>query len=221
MRCGNCKDEHPTTADIRQCYVDAGKIKDQPVNKVNDAQGPMWPPSDAQVRYVLGLYDERELPANHAVLSEDAIRQMEKDQVSAEINLLKTYPWKDRRASDTQPEFTMPEGRYALYQKAGMSNNPEATWQFFKISRSDKPRWKGYTFIKRLVGSVGDYQEMDMTPRQRAVALVAIEKDPRKAAADYGKQTQHCGRCGSPLTHKRSRAAGYGEKCAGALGWEW
>jgi hypothetical protein len=199
----------------------AGKIKDEPfrptTNKVNAATEPMWPASDAQIKYVLGLQAERELPANHAVKEEGSLRLMERDQVSAEINLLKSYPWKGRDGSEVGPTFSMPEGRYALL----IEQDGEATWRFYQVTRSDKPRWKGYTFITRLIGSVGDYAKVPMPPNERQAILSAIEGDPVTAAANYGKQTHHCGRCHSPLTHKRSRAAGYGEKCAGAVGWPW
>lgn len=208
-RCGNCKENHDTVLEIRECY---GNVANPPTTTAGK-EGPMWPPSEKQLDYLMGLQEGKELPENHVTHERSYWAGKERDEISAQINLLKSYPWKKREASDTMREYTMPEGRYAI--------NPGATgtWRFYEVTRSDKPRWKGYTFIKQLVGAPGSYNKVDMGWTARQSALRIIEANPKQAMLDYGLQSGVCGRCHSPLTDPDSLARGIGPKCAAKTGW--
>jgi hypothetical protein len=146
MRCANCKGDHNTVADVRACHEHDGKTPaGAVVNTKND--GPMWPPSLKQVAYVLGLQDERQLPESYVVKSQEDVLGMEKDAVSGIINLLKTFARKTGPANATT-QWTMPEGRYAIHRG-------DRGWYFYEVSKPEEGRWKGYTFIKRLIGAPG------------------------------------------------------------------
>jgi hypothetical protein len=145
-------------------------------------------------------------------MDEAQLRKLERDEVSGIITMLKGFQENKATDSSKADYRNVPAGRYALHIVD--------TWKFYRVT-DGKGKWKGYKFIKRLIGAPGDYQESQLPREERMAIMKRLEADPRQAMVDYGKQTKHCGRCMSPLTHKRSRAAGYGEKCAGILGWPW
>jgi hypothetical protein len=170
---------------------------------------PLWPASDAQIKYVLGLQDERRLPDDWTIRDEATLRTMEKDEVSSLITMLKAFP----RGDSKQHQWSMPPGRYAL-------NEPQhGEWRFYQIDKPTIGRWAGYTFIKRLIGAPGDYKKVDMSQGERNRVLAIIENVPRQASIAYGKQAGICGICSSPLTNAESLAAGIGPKCRSKVGW--
>ena len=213
-KCGNCKQSHPSVADIRACYEHDGKPTINNTGAPPPTRGePNWPASEKQIAYALGLQEDKELPESHVVKTSDDLRAMERDEVSAQISLLRSYPWKDRRASDNQPkEYVMPEGRYAI--------NHDGQWRFYEVTRSERPRWKGYTFIKQLVGAPGSWNKVDLkSPHRRYAVLDLIEPNYKRAMLDFGLQSGVCGRCGSPLSDPQSIADGIGPKCKSKMGW--
>lgn len=226
MRCAKCKADGPsvTIEQIKLCFKgepDAHPNPQVPLppldnNEVNawakpDAAqvrmddiaaargGPMWPPSEKQVSYVLVLQDERQLPDGYTVKSEAIIKGMERDAVSADITFLKTLPRKVGGEAINR-QWSMPEGRYALHW--GESGPTGWTgWHFYEVDKPSEGRWVGYTFIKRLIGAPGTYQKVDIKRSDRDEVLRAIEEDPKRAMVDYGKQARVCGRCASPLSN--------------------
>ena len=104
---------------------------------------------------------------------------------------------------------SIPTGMYALPRK-----NPSGTGNtitFFKIHE-----FRGGHRIVQLVGSVGAFAEQPLPLQLQFFALKHIEEDAKAAAVLFGKETNTCGRCGSPLTNDASRARGLGPKCARA-----
>lgn len=213
-RCGNCKGSHPTVADVRACYSSKHPVAERP-----ESGKPQWPASEKQVAYVLGLYKERDLPPNHTQYTADRLRLMERDDVSSEINLLKTYPHAVRYENGKQrKEWSMPAGRYALYHEAGPGVGT-GKWRFYQVDKPTKGKWDGYTFIKQLIGAPGNYRQEPIRREQRDALLQRIEDDPKKAMADFGFQSGHCGKCSSPLTNPESLQLGIGPVCRGKMGW--
>lgn len=231
-KCGRCGQAgtNVTVANIRECY-----------NGTAGAHGPVepliinnpWPPSDAQIKYVLGLQAERVLPDDYRVKDDSTLRTMDKAEVSALIGMLKLLQRPE--AGKAQPQWAMPAGRYAIYVP-GVDDTPGAysyvdrqdlvkpsygEWRFFLVDKPDEGKWKGYTFIKRLIGGADDggFRKVDMPAASREAALKAIEADPQKAMLDYGKQQVHCGHCGRKLSNNKSRERGIGPICAGKMGW--
>lgn len=231
-KCGRCGQSGPNVvvANIRECYNGKDKAHGEPVVAV--VKNP-WPPSEAQIKYVLGLQGERMLPDDYKVKEDHDLRVMDKGEVSALIGTLKLFRRVD--SAKTQPNWNMPSGRYALYFP-GVDDTPGAysyvdrqdlvkpskgDWRFFLVDRPSEGKWKGYTFIKRLIGGGedGDYRKLDMPAASRDQALKAIESNPQKAMIDFGKQSGSCGHCGRALSNAESLERGIGPICAGKMGW--
>lgn len=211
MRCGMCKrnDEGVDINHVKGCTgVNRGSV-----TVVDDRRGePQWPASDAQIKYVLGLQAERNLPDWWPIRDEAALRSMERDEVSADINQLKTFTKRANAREVTVPE--VPAGRYAL-KSAGVGGD---MWRFYQVD-DGKGRWKGYKFIKRLIGAPGDYQKNPVPASDRARVFKEIEVDPKQAMLDYGLQSGTCGACSSPLSDPESLRLGIGPKCRAKRGW--
>lgn len=187
----------------------AAAALDSMAGLADKSDGPLWPASDAQIKYVLGLQDERRLPDDWTIRDEATLKGMERDEVSSLITMLKAFP-----RGDAKPfAWTMPPGRYALNEER------HGEWRFYQIDKPTVGRWAGYTFIKRLIGAPGDYQKVDMPQGERNRVLAIIENVPRQASIAFGKQSGTCGICSSPLTNAESLAAGIGPKCRAKAGW--
>lgn len=208
--CGNCKQYHNSAAEVRQCYQGGKATLVQP-----GRSEPEWPPSDKQVAYVLGLQEERILPANWRVYSEDDLRHMEKDAVSSAIVMLKALPRKDKDVK----QWDVPPGRYALLRVFGTDNNPDQAWSFYQVNKPDSGRWAGYTFVEQLIGNWPDYRKIKLPAAMRNKVLREIAQNPKQASLDYGLQSGVCGVCSSPLTNPTSLARGIGPICAAKMEW--
>ena len=232
-KCGKCGQVGPevTVANIRECYNGMVKAHGEPTPKVIDNP---WPPSDAQVGYVLGLQAERVMPDDWKVKYDghqpDAtgdvdLRDMDKSEVSALIGMMKLFKRKDKAA--TQPSWTMPAGRYALHLSEPQANirkvgqGGDTAWYFFQVDKPTEGKWAGYTFVKRLIGGGDDggYRKVETSRTMRDRVLPLIERDPQKAMLDYGLHTGSCGHCGRALSNPESLARGIGPICAGKMGW--
>lgn len=219
MRCGNCKADHPTVADVRACHEHAGKTTTATVKN-----GPMWPASPKQIDYALGLQLERQLPDGYTMVTREDLMIMERDQVSGKITFLKSLPRSGPGVSGGRKEWAMPEGRYALrVMDAADSLKPKdmrhVEWKFYEVDKPTEGRWAGYTFIKMLIGAPGRYRKETMGKVMRDRILQMIEDNPKQAMINYGLQSGVCGRCASPLTDPDSLARGLGPICAGKSGW--
>lgn len=202
MRCGNCKGSHNSVADVKACY-DMKTAGEKVVEET------MWPPSEKQVQYVLGLQVERNLPDGYIAHTDDELRRMDRDRVSDIIVFLRELSRKEGKSGGN---YSMPAGRYAI-------EDDDNVWHFYEVNKPTEGRWEGYTFIKMLVGAPGDYQKVDMNPQRRHHVLSIIEANQKQAMLDYGLQSGVCGRCHSPLTDPQSLARGIGPKCATMSGW--
>jgi hypothetical protein len=111
----------------------------------------------------------------------------------------------------------VPEGRYAL---AGEATDGEV--EFYQVRYGKSGKWEGFLFLDAFVGSPTDGRGIPVRKRQQPElyrrVLADIAADVTEAAARFGREIRHCGFCMSPLTDDRSRAAGYGETCAGNHG---
>lgn len=214
MRCGMCKKNDPsiTIDHVKSC----DGVTASAVAVVDVTEPPQWPASDAQIKYVLGLQEERNLPDWWPTRTANDLRFMERDEVSADINQLKTFTKNAKAQSSDAYKPTMPAGRYALLRKGNYG--ADAVWMFYEVT-DGKGRWKGYKFLKRLIGAPGQYQKNPVGASERPALFKAIEADPNKAMTDYGLQSKVCGKCASPLSDPVSIARGIGPKCLSKLGW--
>lgn len=165
------------------------------------------PATDKQKAFVRSLLAEREgVPAAEVVrtrLNEARVAgNLTAPYVSACIDALLEI---DKAAP--APVAEVPAGRYAIPAEDGH-------FVFYKVDRPTAGKWEGYTFVKQLIGSVGDWEEQRLSRSMSDSVLARIAEDAEEAARMFGIKASACGMCGSPLSNTRSRAAGYGETCA-------
>lgn len=134
---------------------------------------------------------------------------------SATIHQIRPDVIEDNIAHDlrVKAKADIPAGRYALMINGRL--------RFFKVDKPTKGRWVGYTFIRELFGAPGSFREeavRSSSQRDNILGLI-VNAGASEAASLFGQKLGCCGRCMSPLTDVRSRAAGYGETCARHLGW--
>jgi hypothetical protein len=101
------------------------------------------------------------------------------------------------------PKFVdVPEGRYAL----AMDGSPGEI-KFFTVRQ--------VTFVDQHSSD----ERYSVKGARRADVLARIAADPKTAAVLFGKETNHCFKCGRELTDPVSRELGIGPTCLAAIGW--
>lgn len=224
--CGLCKHYHANIDEVRACFagVHAPSVPTPPTTPQPVAPQPrmpawaMDPATPKQLDYLRSLLDEKdwgcaELPdgVSETCMNVCDDKTIGKKEASDAIEALRKIPRKMPEGGDPSVSYeSVPEGRYALIEEDG-------TVAFYKVDRPTEGKWSGRIFVKLITGGVGRWQEHR---RKVADILPRIEKmGARESAALFGLKVRHCGRCMSPLSKLQSRAAGYGEHCAGLLGW--
>lgn len=112
----------------------------------------------------------------------------------------------------------IPVGFYALRRHTATASGDVT---FFRVHK-----FRGGHRIVQLVGGVGAYTERPLKAEHQYFALKHIGENLTAAASLYGQESNECGFCAaqgrhSPLTHERSRKAGYGQHCAEKHGLPW
>lgn len=221
ITCGNCKGKHATADDVRACY--RGKrtvVKDHKQQTLPGVDAySMEPATDAQVAFIHQLLDQKDTSRVAEMFDRFILDTLSR------ITAKKPKPISKREASDLLSALNqcplkppvdlypnVPEGKYAIQHDSGEV-------EFWEVNRPQEGKWKGYTFPSHIVGGVGDWQRMRSPRATIDHAMEIIASDPIKAASLFGYKTRSCGRCASPLSTVRSRAAGYGESCAAKVGW--
>lgn len=100
----------------------------------------------------------------------------------------------------------VPGGHYAVPSATG--NND---LDFYRVDRPTEGRWKGYTFVKRVIG--GNPDAPVRGPQARVVLsriLLAGVEDSRRR---YGQHIGRCALCNRHLTDEESRVLGLGPEC--------
>jgi len=121
------------------------------------------------------------------------------------------HPHSAFRTSPQAAAWTMPEGYYAIPSLTG--NND---LDFYRVDRPDTGRWAGYTFVKMVIGGKS---AMSVRGRDRLFQILsAIEKDPAKAAWQYGQSIGNCDKCNTHLTDAASRSYSRGPNCRAKYG---
>ena len=124
---------------------------------------------------------------------------------------LKTFQ-DPRERAPRKADWKLPKGqrRYAIPSLTG--NND---LDFFLVTRPEKGKWAGWTFVKRVIGGKPDAN----VPNSQVYRILAeIEKDPETASATFGKELGICSKCGLHLTDEQSRASGRGPDCRAKYG---
>lgn len=188
IRCGSCKGTHSSVDEVRACF---GAIKERPA-------------TPGMVSYCQSLLRQRKPTPEYLDITEDRVNAFSYKEAGQFIDTMKTQPRREKhRAMElTHPE--VPEGYYALV-------NSDRVIDFYKLVD-----WKDdQRLLFQVYGAPGSLTENRVTrPEHAAYVMEAIAKDPEEASLRFGKELKICGRCGSPLTNKKSRDAGIGPECA-------
>ncbi len=112
------------------------------------------------------------------------------------------------------PLPVVPDGKYAVTADAGHTS-------FYEVRSPVEGKWAGYVFVDLLIGSPGDWRHQRVSRDQKPTILAKIAADPQESLARYGREFKQCGACDAPLSHDRSKKAGYGQTCAQKRGYAW
>lgn len=155
------------------------------------------PATERQVEYVGDLMANRqwELLADELAIPED-LTTLTAARASLLIDELRTLP---RRKKGSAPAHGIRTGRYAWRDAEGVVH-------FYVVDRNGKIWVQAGPARHPYSGRLNE-------------ALEAIRADPKTAAALYGQELGHCGRCGLELTDEDSRQRGLGPICAGKTEW--
>ena len=211
INCGNCKGQHATTLDVRDCCT-TGRFITRPVRTFTSTEAftaPVFEAPEAtekQIGFIATLAAERTLDPveRQAIEAKLSSGTMTKSEASKTITNLLARAKAPVAAATPAPVPQVPDGRYALdFHGDGMI-------RFYQVASPTTGRWAGRTFVKIQAGD-----DLHSLHGKAAVeALVAIAADPEAASRLYGRQIGSCGRCGRTLTDAASRAAGIGPVCA-------
>jgi hypothetical protein len=198
----------------------ASALIDKLLGKPNKAQAATSPgfraASEKQVAFLTKLFAEKDWAGvvdGIDIDTQKAVPTLSSPQASKVIDALLSAPRKVVMADPADPTTKVAPGRYAVYGQDG-------TVDFYQIDRPTQGKWEGYTFIKLLVGSVGDFSETAVRgAAARTVAQKILDAGVEESARLFGQKTRHCGHCSSPLSNPQSRAAGYGDTCASKHGY--
>jgi len=169
------------------------------------------PPTIKQVEFMNSLIAQKEIPEGFPVLPNSPNR----GDVSKQIEALLKLPVKKQAAppAATQPEKTIPAGRYAV---TGNDN----TTDFYQVNHG-KPgtKWEGVIFVDLLTGAPGGFNRTPIYSKAAKNCIIdKIAANPEAALRRFGIELGICGICGSPLTNPESIAYGIGAKCREKVG---
>lgn len=103
-------------------------------------------------------------------------------------------------------KYDVPAGYYAVESATG--NND---LDFFRVDKPTDGKWRGYTFVKRVVGGHSDIRIRGTQAEAAMQAIVAA--GPFKAGQLYGQKIGRCYKCHRSLTDETSRQLGIGPEC--------
>jgi len=211
MKCGSCKGDHETVAEVRACYgvVEIDGQKQEVWTAAGNARE-LEPLSESQYNFMNKLRIERgEAPDLRGY--EEASNNQTKEWAKLEIARLKGLP-KTKSANKLDAVIaTITEGRYAVDSLSG--NND---LDFYMVDKPTSGRWAGYTFVSMIVG--GHDRIPVKSARRHDVLRVIAETGPEVAAMIYSNETRRCNKCDIELTKYASRQLGKGRTCAGKCG---
>jgi hypothetical protein len=168
--------------------------------------------SEPQVKFILGLIQERDLASLAPEQIEwldafDAGTQCSRRKASDIITKLLTLPLKPKtaaRENRTEDLPELPAGRYAV-------NNEDGELRFYVLDKPTQGRWAGYTFLS-VQASDEKYPIKGFAAKKTIMEKIA--EDPQAAMNRYGEEIGRCGVCNRTLTNQDSRARGIGPICA-------
>jgi len=216
MRCGSCKKEHETVAEVRSCYgVVVIDGQEQEMYGTAGNAKDLRPISEKQYNLINKLKIERDEPPNLEGY-EVAREHQTLEWAKGEIKRLFDTPKTAKSAAIDATVATIEEGWYAI-DSLSRANDLD----FYKVDKPTSGIWAGSTFVKMIVGGKTD---RNIKGARRHDVLKAIaEAGPDNAAMAYAHEVGKCCKCDIHLTKYTSRLLGMGYICAErrGLGPEW
>jgi hypothetical protein len=208
--CGNCHQHHDTVADVRLCYgnlifteavANAGVPDHLRANNKAREDGP----TDAQWEFFKSLAKQLKRPVH------------DKDRALYTIKSIKPLIQKMKDERDALPRSEQPAGQQDVPDvPAGRYGIPSLTgnndYDFFKVDKPTEGRWKGYTFVNRVIGGKPDVG-IRSAPQRRAILEAIISYGIDESHTLFGTQLGYCWACGRHLTDETSRSLGIGPDC--------
>lgn len=188
MKCGNCKGDHESVAQVRTCFA--------------TVEGR---PSEKQMSLAQALGREKVRLPEHAGLEqvqyELMIGDLSRKNIGDFINKMLKQPSAGASRDELFAKIT--NGRYALH------NEDDADIRFYLVGGTH------HRILWELTGAPGDFRQQRIYRPEKI--LKRIGEDPVGAFALYGLNVGSCGKCGSPLTQKHTRERGIGDICYAKL----
>ncbi len=212
MKCGNCKGDHETVAQVKGCY---GITAAPPEIYIEPEGKPFTELSEKQYNYINTLRIQHgEKPFLEGYEQISATQSI--GWAKWEIKRLLAIPKTSEASALEEKIRAIPEGRYAVESLTG--NND---FDFYKIDKPIEGQWAGFTFVKMIVGGNNDIRVKGA--RRYDVLKAIAEVGHEIAALCYAKETNTCRFCGLQLTKYASRKLLCGPVCAEkkGMGEEW
>jgi hypothetical protein len=229
ITCGNCHGKHNNVDEVRNCFANGKPTSyGTTVTVERDAALPEFatdPATIKQLDYINALLEQRDSDLvggrpGETIMDVMGGKQISKREASALIGVLKACPGKAVAAANNETIAAskalwpaVPAGRYAIYK--------DGVLRFYQVDKPESGRWAGRVFLSLLIGSPGSWTRLAIKngADKNMIMDGIIAVGASNAAAEFGRKAGVCGRCLSPLSNVRSRAAGYGHVCAEKLGW--
>ena len=243
MICGNCKSDHPTTADVRACYAGSLQLLDRPLSGPSEVE-PVWPATtprgertpvpaeftgnaslarvdrvtEKQLSYLNTLLDERPAFRDVENLHPEVLERLSKRDASALISRVKETPKESaakRAGSSTSLNDVLANVPDCYVAMPSRTGNNDL--DFFRVGTNQgqmDPSKKGWRRVQRIVGG-----QPPISMRIGEMMPVAKEiaawspTELKEAQVLFGREIGRCGVCGKTLTDETSRALGIGPVC--------
>lgn len=233
IKCGRCGNYHESVTAVRSCYNGSATVAATPPAYAGSARA-----TDKQVKFLTSLMADHGVilaeeanPANiekrtASVLIDNIIQRNKARQAGRTIPGL--HPdfrivaspkpvtnGNGNGQAEREPFPKVPHGYYATPSATGTN---DLDFWFAKVPEDG--RWKGYCFIKRVVGGgLHGTKTLQITKGEgykAAKAIIANGID--KSGNAYADAMDRCRRCNRELTDQDSRARRYGPDCAAIIG---
>jgi hypothetical protein len=218
IKCGRCGQRHESVEDVRACY-NGQTVSSTPEPVTLSA----YRATENQVKFLGRLFAQtgaslvadtaldtlpKRGPGSASELIDGMLRFTKGGLLPAGVKITRqTKPVAPRQVRESGlAKLDVPEGHYAITSLTG--NND---LDFFKVQRPTEGKWKGYTFVNRVIGGKPNVAVRGTTARKALEAILAA--GPENAARTYGQEIGRCSRCNRHLTDADSRALGTGPEC--------
>ena len=236
MKCGSCRGEHETVADVRACYAQTGKSGTFPKQVTKRTRVPArfaGTMTEKQESYLRALLEQTGTEADEEVIKEQTFESAS-TWISNLIALRKEISRKDAAAGQALPaDIVGAEVPQGLYTVVWPESGERITLRFKVPPHSQ--RWKGIQLVAFLSGPNNEFDYTRcanrtdtgyrLWSRYRADgkvanairALIGDETAQEAAGMVYALESGNCRRCGRTLTVPASIHRGLGPECASIL----